>query len=116
MAAVRSVPGLAAQLGLALLMPRLPAAQAAFTRLNDVVRALPLVLLTSALSALPHHWRVLPRVVRDFANFSGLGVMVGGLGAVTPSQRDGIVRLGTKAPVAGNPATCLTGAAVALPA
>ena len=87
MAAVQSVPGLAAQLG----------------------RALPLVLLTSALSALPHHWRVLPRVVRDFANFSGLG-------AVTPSQRDGIVRLGTKAPVAGNPATCLTGAAVALPA
>ena len=97
--------GLAAQLGLALLLLRLPAAQAFFAGLNDVVlalqaateagttlvfgflgggplpfqepypgaafvlafRALPLVLLMSALSALLYHWRVLPWVVRGFA-------------------------------------------------
>ncbi len=108
--------GLAAQLGLALLLLRLPAAQAAFARLNDVVlalqvateagttlvfgflgggpppfeethpgaafvlafRALPLVLLMSALSALLYHWRVLPWVVRGFAWALSRGLGIGG--------------------------------------
>ena len=49
-----------------------------------------------------------------FANFGGLGVMIGGLGAIAPSRRDEIVRLGMKALIAGNIATCMTGAVVAL--
>ncbi len=49
-----------------------------------------------------------------FANFGGLGVMIGGLGAIAPSRRDEIVRLGVKALIAGNLATCMTGAVVAL--
>ena len=49
-----------------------------------------------------------------FANFGGLGVMIGGLGAIAPSRRDEIVRLGMKALIAGNLATFMTGAIVAL--
>ena len=49
-----------------------------------------------------------------FANFGGLGVMIGGLGAIAPSRRDEIVRLGMKALIAGNLATFMTGAVVAL--
>ena len=49
-----------------------------------------------------------------FANFGGLGVMIGGLGAIAPSRRGEIVRLGMKALIAGNLATCMTGAVVAL--
>lgn len=99
------VAGLAVQVGLALLLLKLPGAQVIFVWLNDGVlalqkateagtslvfgflggaplpfkesypgaafvlafRALPLVLLMSALSALLYHWRVLPWVVRGFA-------------------------------------------------
>ena len=49
-----------------------------------------------------------------FANFGGLGVMIGGLGAIAPSRREEIVRLGMKALIAGNLATFMTGAVVAL--
>ena len=49
-----------------------------------------------------------------FANFGGLGVMIGGLGAIVPSRREEIVRLGMKALIAGNLATFMTGAVVAL--
>ena len=49
-----------------------------------------------------------------FANFGGLGVMIGGLGAIAPSRRGEIVRLGMKALIAGNLATFMTGAVVAL--
>ena len=49
-----------------------------------------------------------------FANFGGLGVMLGGLGAIAPSRRSEIVRLGIKSLVAGNLATGMTGAVVAL--
>lgn len=49
-----------------------------------------------------------------FANFGGLGVMLGGLVAIIPSRRDEIFGLGMKSLVAGNLATCMTGAVAAL--
>lgn len=49
-----------------------------------------------------------------FANFGGLGVMIGGLSAIVPSRRDEIVGLGMRALLAGNLATFMTGAVAGL--
>jgi CNT family concentrative nucleoside transporter len=47
-----------------------------------------------------------------FANFSSVGIMIGGLAAMAPERRAEIVELGTKSLVGGTLATCLTGAVV----
>jgi CNT family concentrative nucleoside transporter len=47
-----------------------------------------------------------------FANFGSLGIMIGGMGAMARERRDEIVSLGIKSIVAGNIATCMTGAVV----
>ena len=49
-----------------------------------------------------------------FANFGGLGVLIGGLSAVVPSRRDEIVALGVRALLAGNLAAFMTGAVAGL--
>ena len=49
-----------------------------------------------------------------FANFGSLGIMIGGLGTMSPERRKDVVDLGIKSIVAGTLATCLTAATVAL--
>jgi len=49
-----------------------------------------------------------------FANFGSLGIMIGGLGTISPERRGEVVDLGIKSIVAGTLATCLTAATVAL--
>jgi CNT family concentrative nucleoside transporter len=49
-----------------------------------------------------------------FANLGSLGIMIGGLGAMTPERRDEIVSLGMRSILAGTLATLMTGAVVAL--
>ena len=49
-----------------------------------------------------------------FANFGSLGIMIGGLGTMSPERRSEIVGLGIRSIVAGTLATCLTAATVAL--
>jgi concentrative nucleoside transporter, CNT family len=49
-----------------------------------------------------------------FANFGSLGIMIGGLGTMSPERRRDVVELGIKSIVAGTLATCLTAATVAL--
>ena len=49
-----------------------------------------------------------------FANFGSLGIMIGGLGTMSPERRSEIVGLGMRSIVAGTLATCLTAATVAL--
>ena len=49
-----------------------------------------------------------------FANFGSLGIMIGGLGTMSPERRGEVVALGIKSIAAGTLATCLTAATVAL--
>jgi CNT family concentrative nucleoside transporter len=49
-----------------------------------------------------------------FANFGSLGIMIGGLGAMTPERRGEIVALGMKSILSGTLATLMTGAVVGL--
>ncbi len=47
-----------------------------------------------------------------FANFASLGIMIGGLGVMTPERREEINALGVKSIVSGTLTTCLMGAVV----
>jgi CNT family concentrative nucleoside transporter len=49
-----------------------------------------------------------------FANLGSLGIMIGGIGTMSPERRGEVVDLGIKSIVAGTLATCLTAATVAL--
>jgi CNT family concentrative nucleoside transporter len=49
-----------------------------------------------------------------FANLGSLGIMIGGLGTMSPERRSEVVELGIRSIVAGTLATCLTAATVAL--
>ena len=49
-----------------------------------------------------------------FANLGSLGIMIGGLGTMSPERRRDVVELGIKSIAAGTLATCLTAAAVSL--
>ncbi len=57
---------------------------------------------------------ILAYALCGFANFGGLGIMLGGLGALVPSRRKDVLELGIKSLVAGNIATLMTGAVAAL--
>jgi CNT family concentrative nucleoside transporter len=54
------------------------------------------------------------RVLCGFANLGSLGIMIGGLGTMSPERRGEVVELGIRSIVAGTLATCLTAATVAL--
>ena len=47
-----------------------------------------------------------------FANFASLGIMIGGLVAMSPERRDDIVALAPRTIISGTLATCLMGAIV----
>lgn len=49
-----------------------------------------------------------------FANFSSIGIQLGGIGAMAPKQRPILAKLGVKAMIAGNLAAFLTASIVAL--
>lgn len=49
-----------------------------------------------------------------FANLGSLGIMIGGLGTMSPERRRDVVELGIKSIAAGTLATCLTAAAVSM--
>ncbi len=49
-----------------------------------------------------------------FANFSSIGIQLGGIGAMAPNQRPILAKLGIKAMIAGNLAAFMTAAVVAL--
>ena len=57
---------------------------------------------------------VLAYALCGFANFGGLGIMLGGLGALVPSRRRDVLELGMKSLIAGNITTLMTGAVAGL--
>ena len=58
----------------------------------------------------PRSRMILTYALCGFANFSSLGIMVGGLGAMVPARRAEIVALGLRTILSGTLATCMSGA------
>jgi CNT family concentrative nucleoside transporter len=62
----------------------------------------------------PRSRLIMTYALSSFANFGSLGILIGGLGSLSPERRDEIVGLGIKALVAGTLATCMTGAMIGI--
>ena len=62
----------------------------------------------------PRSRLIMTYALASFANFGSLGILIGGLGSLSPERRDEVVGLGMKALVAGTLATCMTGAVIGI--
>jgi CNT family concentrative nucleoside transporter len=81
------------------------------TVLNEFIAYLDLAALPQeALS--PRSRLIMTYALCGFANFSSLGIMIGGLATMVPARRGEIVGLGFKSIVSGTLSTCLLGALV----
>ena len=49
-----------------------------------------------------------------FANFSSIGILIGGLGGMAPERRTEIIELGFKAMIAGTIASCMSGTVIGI--
>ncbi|HRY15127.1 MAG TPA: nucleoside transporter C-terminal domain-containing protein, partial [Candidatus Competibacteraceae bacterium] len=83
------------------------------TVLNELIAYLNLAQLPAeALS--PRSRLIMTYALCGFANLGSLGILIGGLGAMTPERRDDIVALGPKAILSGTLATLMSGAVVGM--
>jgi CNT family concentrative nucleoside transporter len=83
------------------------------TVLNEVVAFLELSKVPrSALSA--HSALIMTYALCGFANFSVIGIIIGGIGTMVPERRDEIVSLGLKSVFAGTLATCMSGTIIGI--
>jgi CNT family concentrative nucleoside transporter len=57
---------------------------------------------------------IMAYALTSFANLGSLGILIGGLGSLSPERRDEVVGLGMRALLAGTLATCMTGAVVGI--
>lgn len=56
-----------------------------------------------------HHSKVIATyALCGFANFSSIGIQIGGIGGIAPERRADLARLGLKAMIGGTIATCIT--------
>ncbi|HEY2382881.1 MAG TPA: nucleoside transporter C-terminal domain-containing protein [Terriglobia bacterium] len=62
----------------------------------------------------PRSRLIMTYALTSFANLGSLGILIGGLGSLTPERRDEVVAMGMSAVVAGTLATCMTGAVVGI--
>lgn len=49
-----------------------------------------------------------------FANFSSIGILIGGLGSMAPERRGEVIELGFKAMIAGTIASCMSGTVIGI--
>ena len=84
------------------------------TALNEIVAYDGLAAVSDQLS--PRSRLIMTYAACGFANFSSVGILIGGLIAVAPSRREDILNLAPRALISGTLATMMTGAVVgALP-
>jgi CNT family concentrative nucleoside transporter len=81
------------------------------TILNELIAYLQLAALPADTLS-PRSRVIMLYALCGFANFSSLGIMIGGMATMVPSRRDDVVSLGLKSIVAGTLTTCLLGALV----
>ena len=83
------------------------------TVLNEVVAFLELSKLPRN-SLSPHSALIMTYALCGFANFSAIGIVIGGIGSMVPERRDEIVALGIKSVFAGTLATCMSGTLIGI--
>jgi concentrative nucleoside transporter, CNT family len=83
------------------------------TILNELLAFLEMATLPAG-ALDPRSRLIMTYALASFANFGSLGILIGGLGSLSPERRDEVVGLGMKALVAGTLATCMTGAVIGI--
>ncbi len=83
------------------------------TILNELLAFLELAKLPAE-TLDPRSRLIMTYALSSFANFGSLGILIVGLGSLSPERRDEVVALGMKALLAGTLATCMTGAVIGI--
>lgn len=83
------------------------------TALNEVIAFLDLSKVSRADLSAPSAV-IMTYALCGFANFSAVGIIIGGIGAMVPERRDEIVNLALKSVLAGTLATCMSGAVIGI--
>ena len=76
--------------------------------LNEFVAFIDLGKIKDTLS--PHSFTIATYALCGFANFSSIGIQIGGIGALAPTRRSDLARLGLKAVMAGTMANFMSAA------
>ena len=57
---------------------------------------------------------IMTYALAGFANFSSIGIQIGGIGTMVPERKQEIISLGIKAMIAGTIASCMSGAIIGI--
>lgn len=83
------------------------------TVLNEIVAFLELS-KTPRTDLSPYSALIMTYALCGFANFSAIGIVIGGMGSMVPERRDELVALGFKSVFAGMLATCMSGTLIGI--
>jgi CNT family concentrative nucleoside transporter len=83
------------------------------TVLNEVMAFIDLTQLPKG-DLSPRSNLIMMYALCGFANFSSIGIQIGGLGTMAPERRSEIISLGFKALIAGTIASCMSGTVIGL--
>jgi len=83
------------------------------TVLNEIVAFLELA-KTPRTDLSVHSALIMTYALCGFANFSAIGIIIGGIGSMVPERRDEIVALGFKSLFVGTLATCMSGTLIGI--
>jgi len=80
--------------------------------LNELVAYSDLGAMKAALD--PRSFTIATFALCGFANFSSIGIQIGGIGALAPNKRDQLAKLGFRAMIAGTMANFMSASIVGL--
>jgi CNT family concentrative nucleoside transporter len=80
--------------------------------INELVAYSDLGTLKAALD--PRSFTIATFALCGFANFSSIGIQIGGIGALAPNRRDQLAKLGFRAMIAGTMANLMSASIVGL--
>jgi CNT family concentrative nucleoside transporter len=83
------------------------------TILNEIVAFIGLADLPKGLLSVKSDL-IMTYALAGFANFSSIGIQIGGIGTMVPERKQEIISLGIKAMIAGTIASCMSGAIIGI--
>lgn len=83
------------------------------TILNEVIAFIGLAELPKGTLS-PKSDLIMTYALAGFANFSSIGIQIGGIGTMVPERKQEIISLGIKAMIAGTIASCMSGAIIGI--
>lgn len=83
------------------------------TILNEIVAFIGLADLPKGILSVKSNL-IMTYALAGFANFSSIGIQIGGIGTMVPERKQEIISLGFKAMIAGTIASCMSGAIIGI--